>query len=686
VSLQITDQNGCVDTAVRNNLVSIVVPVPAFTISDSIGTCPPLIVNFTNQSQHQQSYTWDFGDGNTSTTADPSHFYSISGTFIPKLTVTGPGGCTASATKRIVVRGPGGSFNYAGLNGCVPTTVNFRASTRGAQIFTWDFSDGTTQVSSDSAVSHAYQTPGSFLPRLILRDTAGCVVSLTGRDTIKIRDVQADFNMNQSIICDRGDVQFNSQISGTDPVSSYQWSFGDGQTSNQINPTHNYTQSGTYSPTLVVVSAFGCTDTVRGSVPVRIITTPQISIQQASNGCVPLQVQMSGSIVSGDTTQLSWNWSLGNQQQSSLAVPPMQTYTNAGNYQIRVIATNASGCKDTATTTIVAYALPLVNAGADTLVCKGTGIRMNATGASTYSWTPSVGLNCNNCAQPIANPGTPITYVVTGTSANGCVGVDSVKVGVQYPFNMTASRGDSLCKGGTVQLSASGAASYSWYPTTGLDQPNSANTAATPLTSTNYRVIGTDEKGCFKDTAYIPVRVFDIPTVEAGADRSINVGQTIDLIPQVSSDVVSARWSPTGSIFRDIFPGITVKPLYTTTYTVVVKNNGGCTASDQLTVNVLCNGANMFIPNTFSPNNDGMNDLFYPRGSGIFTIKRIKIFNRWGEIVFEKGNIQANDLSKAWDGTYKGKALNPDVYVYTVEVICDNDTPLVFKGNVALIK
>jgi gliding motility-associated-like protein len=81
-----------------------------------------------------------------------------------------------------------------------------------------------------------------------------------------------------------------------------------------------------------------------------------------------------------------------------------------------------------------------------------------------------------------------------------------------------------------------------------------------------------------------------------------------------------------------------------------------------------------------------MNDVFYPRGSGIFTIKRIKIFNRWGEIVFEKGVINANDASQGWDGTFRGKKLNPDVYVYTVEVLCDNDTPLIFKGNVALIK
>jgi len=686
VILQIRDQYGCKDTVTRNNIVSVVMPAPSFTISDSLGTCPPLIVHFTNQSQYQQSYTWDFGDGNTSVTQDPSHFYSISGTFIPKLTVVGPGGCSASVTKRIVVRGPGGSFNYAGLNGCVPTTVQFRASTRGTQIFTWDFSDGTTQVGGDSLVSHVYQTPGSFLPRLILRDTAGCVVPLTGRDTIKIRDVQANFTMNQPIICDRGDVQFQSTVSGTDPVSQYHWNFGDGQTSTSANPSHNYVQSGTYTPQLIVTSTFGCTDTFNTQIPVRIITSPEIRIARTANGCAPLQVQFSGAVSQGDSTQMTWNWNFGNQNQSGLQTPTTQTYVQPGTYQVSLTASNTHGCRDTANTTIVVHAVPTVKAGSDTLVCKGTGITLSANGANTYSWAPSTGLSCSNCANPVANPANPITYVVTGTTAEGCSSTDTINVAVQYPFDMTISRGDSLCKGGSMRMTASGAASYSWYPSTGLDNPNGSTTMATPTVTTNYRVIGSDDKGCFKDTAYVMVKVFDMPTVEAGADRTINVGQTIDLIPQVSPDVISARWSPTGSIFRDIFPGITVKPTTTTTYTVVVKNSGGCTASDQLTVNVLCDGANMFIPNTFSPNNDGMNDVFYPRGSGIFTIKRIKIFNRWGEIVFEKGIVNANDASQGWDGTFRGKKLNPDVYVYMVEVLCDNNTPLVFKGNVALIK
>ena len=117
-----------------------------------------------------------------------------------------------------------------------------------------------------------------------------------------------------------------------------------------------------------------------------------------------------------------------------------------------------------------------------------------------------------------------------------------------------------------------------------------------------------------------------------------------------------------------------------------VSNAGGCNASDLLNVIVLCNGANVFIPNTFSPNGDGANEQFYPRGTGLFVIKTARIFNRWGELVFEKYNMKANEAGGGWDGTYKGQKLAPDVFVYMFEIVCDNDAVLLYKGDVALIR
>ena len=92
------------------------------------------------------------------------------------------------------------------------------------------------------------------------------------------------------------------------------------------------------------------------------------------------------------------------------------------------------------------------------------------------------------------------------------------------------------------------------------------------------------------------------------------------------------------------------------------------------------------MPNTFSPNGDGNNDVFYPRGQGLFTIKTFRIFNRWGEIVFERANFLPNDATGGWDGRYKGQAASQDVYVYTIDVVCENKVLMHYKGNIALIR
>lgn len=124
--------------------------------------------------------------------------------------------------------------------------------------------------------------------------------------------------------------------------------------------------------------------------------------------------------------------------------------------------------------------------------------------------------------------------------------------------------------------------------------------------------------------------------------------------------------------------------MQTTEYTVEVSNPGKCNASDRVKVMVLCNGGNAFVPKTFSPNGDGTNDVFYPRGTGLFKVRSLKIFSRWGEKVFENDNFNPNDPTSGWNGTYKGKKLTEDVFVYMIDLICENNQLMSFNGNVFL--
>ncbi len=686
VTLIIVDPYGCTDTLVRPNYIHITTPMADFSVSDSSGTCPPLIVNFTNASQNYASLQWDFGDGTTSVNPNPSHFYNIPGIYDATLTVTGAAACTSVKHQVIRIQGPQGSFTYAPLSGCKPLTVNFVGTTQPGISFIWDFSDGTTLSTTDSIVSHTYTIPGNYLPRMILVDPGGCVVPIPGPDTIHVYGINAGMNFTSQTLCDSGFVQFNSSVSGNDIVTGYLWNFGDGNTSTSQNPLHHYNSAGLFYPSLHITTQAGCLDSITNPLPVKIVPKPDALINQSPNGCVPVAITFNGALAVADTSAMSWQWSFGNGHTSTLQNPPVENYTNVGTYPVSLIVTNSSGCIDTVTTSVQGFALPTINAGLDTTICKGIGNTLSASGGVTYSWAPPAGLSCTNCTNPVATPDSLTTYVVTGTNAMGCSGKDSVNVKVLYPFTMNANPGDTVCRGGSVTLGASGALTYSWSPSTGLNNTNIPNPVASPQTTTTYQVIGRDDHNCFTDTAYAQVIVYDIPTVEAGPDRTVNVGQIIDLVPTISNDVNDVRWTPTGSIFRNIYPAVSVKPRETTTYTVTVRNAGGCTASDNLTVFVLCDGANVFIPNTFSPNGDGANDIFYPRGSGLFRIKSAKVFNRWGEIMYEKNDFKANDPSVGWDGTYKGKPLNVDVYVYIVEVICDNNSILFLKGNIALVK
>ena len=685
VKLLIFDQYGCSDSITRINYITITTPVANFTVSDSAGTCPPLIVTFTNHSQSYTSLSWDFGDGTTTTNPNPSHFYNIPGTYFAILTITGPGGCISTKQQKITVRGPYGSFTYGPLTGCKPLTVNFNATTHDRVSFVWDFDDGNTIATNDSVISHTYTIVGSYIPKMILVDATGCSVAIQGPDTIVVHGVRAAFNFTPPIVCNSGTVHFNGTSASNDAISNYNWDFGDGATSTATSPIHFYSTPGLYYPSLKVTTAFGCTDSIRSTVPVKIVASPQANIAQTANGCTPVTITFNGSLAVADTSALTWQWNFGNGNTSSVMNPAAQVYPVAGTFPVRLLVTNSSGCIDTVTSSVQAFAIPNVNAGADTLICKGTGRTLHASGAVNYTWSPSTGLSCTNCASPVATPDSAITYTVMGTSADGCSSTDAVLVKVKYPFVMTNSVGDSLCKGSALKLFASGAYSYNWSPSTGLNNTNIASPSASPQSTITYQVIGTDDHNCFSDTAFVPITVFDIPTVEAGADKTINVGQTIDLIPAISPDVVDVLWTPTGSIFRSTYPSVTVKPRETTTYTVSVKNNGGCTARDNVTVYVICNGANVFIPNTFSPNGDGANDVFYPRGTGLFSIKSARVFNRWGEVVYEKAEFMPNNAAAGWDGSFKGKKLNTDVYIYVIEILCDNNTLLTYKGNIALI-
>jgi gliding motility-associated-like protein len=686
IKLVMNDQFGCADSAFVQ--LKIFNAVSAFSMSDSFSTCPPLLVNFTNHSSSYVQLNWDFGDGGNSQLKDPSHMYTYPGVYTVKLWVSNNGGCTDTLTKYVTIQGPTGVFTYNPLTTCNPGQVDFVANTQNTIKYIWDYNDGTTVFSNQSTSSHTYTTAGKYLPKLILEDASGCRVPIVGNDTLKINGIETHILAQTRLLCDSGLVIFSDSTISNDGISSYSWNFGDGDTSNLSNPTHNYHAAGWYTVSLITRSLSGCADTAVYNNHIKIVTSPAVKMVGDTAACEPAMLTFAGAFVQSDTSVVTWNWNFGNGQQSTLQNPSPQAYATAGNYVVKMDARNSDGCVSTVLSNIVIHPKPQIDAGIDTTICKFNSYTLLPTGGNTYVWTTDATLSCTSCANPVASPLTRRTYYVTGASAFGCTNMDSVTVQVKQPFTVTVNKNDTLCIGQSKQLHASGAELYSWSPAQYLDNANIANPRSTPTSTTTYTVVGHDDHGCFTDTARVTLKVYPIPTIDItnGDAITISVGSSVKLNTISSPDVNSWRWLPGGGLSCITCAEPIASPREITTYAVTASNDGRCVARDQITITPICNNSNIYIPNTFSPNGDGANDVFYARGTGVYSIKNFRVFNRWGQLMYEKTNLGANNASQGWDGTANGIKVQPDVYVYVVEVLCENNQLIPLKGNVTLIR
>lgn len=684
VRLIVTNNAGCSDTTLRNGMYNIVRTEAKFFINDSFRTCPPLMVNFTDSSRYAGYFNWDFGDSTSTTSNNPSHFYSYPGTYTAKLTVTGPGGCTDSFTRRIVVNGPRGQIRSGNQRSCRPYIFSMGVTSQDAVSYTWDFNDGNTLTSSQTNVTHEYQNPGSYVPRIMLIDAAGCKVPLSSRDTLLASTVTAGFRMETRNTCDTGIARFTNTTATNDQIAKYYWTFGDGTSSSVRDPQHRYAYDGTYSVKLMVVTRTGCSDSITLPVTIRRVPPPGVRIGRSANGCAPLQVQFQGIRSATDTGALVWKWQFGNGDSSGLQNPSPQSFPQSGTYRVLLSATNSVGCKTTVADTVIAFGSPVVRASDDTTICQNKAVMLNATGAATYEWS-GTGLSCTNCAGPIVSPAADALFMVKGTSINGCFGRDTVRVHVNRPAKLIYNEKETICRGSSKKLIVSGATAYQWTPATGLSNPAVSSPVASPKENITYQVVGNVNNACGNDTGYIHVKVAANPTVDAGQDKTIAAGTFVNLDPVVSTDVTEAFWSPTEELSRNGSYGVTVRPSKNTDYTIEVRNSEGCTAKDKVAVTLTCTANNVYIPNLFSPNNDGMNDVFFIRGIGLYKVRSLRIFNRWGEMVFSKYDFMANDPASGWDGSYKGARLLTDVFVYIAEIVCGNGTVIPYNGNISLV-
>ncbi|MFI5150731.1 MAG: PKD domain-containing protein [Bacteroidia bacterium] len=450
VKLIITDVNGCKDSIIKTNLVhAFTINSVAFRATPQLG-CAPLYVTFKDSSSADSTlvkWVWNFGDGTPAVSAgpNPTHEYMLRGTYNVSLTVTDTNGCTATLNKvnYITATKPYPAFTVDTFS-CKGNILLFDASATtvtGPATYSWNFGDGTNATTATNTTTHAYPSDNVYTVTLKVSDVNGCDSSVTKRVLI-LEPVASFRDSTLNYGCGTKQIKFINQSTGF--VTSWAWNFGNGATSTLQNPVYTYTTPGIYKVKLVVRNIGGCLDSItRDSIVV--VPGPIGSFTfHPKTGCVPLTVYFTA--VSGNTAFWTWDFGDGNVIANTtlstlqhtylhpITVTPivLMTDTLPNGALCQLPATNLTGSV-TATQYINLGILPggTLTISDDQLVGLTTSVTGTVSNNITYSWTPSDGLNCVTCADPVVSgTGQDITYYVTvvDIGMGGCTNSDSVKV------------------------------------------------------------------------------------------------------------------------------------------------------------------------------------------------------------------------------------------------------------------
>jgi gliding motility-associated-like protein len=692
VTLTVTTQQGCSASLTAGQLVRAGTPPANVSFTATPGTaCAGSPVRLLATATNADSYSWDFGDGTTAEgpSNDITHAFRQNGNITVQMRA-GRNGCyTSSPPVSVQITGPAAHFSYA--RSCTNrrqfSFTNTSSSAPGVT-YEWDFGDGSPLVFTRDAV-HTYTQNGNYTVRLTVKESGGGACQSSDFQTVSC--FQPDFITGISSICRGSNIGYGVLNVPHPLVHHYSWRFGDNTrqdvTATDINKA--FQQSGIFTDTLIIFyndPAVYCNDTIVKQQHITILA-PSANFN-AGQACAGQPVSFSDASQPWPNIPLTnWQWYMGNGGTSGTQTPAPASYIAAGVYNVKLVVTDARNCKDSLTQAITVNPTPYLSMGADTYrICEGNSVTLVAQSDGNLLWTPNTGLSCVACASPAASPVTDIEYFVTATNAFGCAVEDSVSVDVIPQVQLVVRPDTAICAGSALQLWASGAATYNWSPADQLSATNIANPVSTPTADITYTVTGSNDASCPSQTEQVTLQVKPLPSVNAGADQTVTTGSIVTLDATGSADVVRWEWSPADYLNCTVCPYTQAAVRRPISYSVTVTNADGCTKSDIVDIKLVCDKEAVYIPNTFSPNGDGTNDIFYVRGKGVSFIKSFRIFNRWGQEVFKRENITIDDISSGWNGTYKNQPQAADVYVYFIEAYCDTNERFELRGNITLLR
>ncbi len=707
VELITTSGDGCKDTTTAT---IDVYPSPLVDVSVQ-AECTLDDVQFVNNSSVSSGtitqYDWDFGDNSTSDAAAPIHVYSTPNTYTVVFTATSDEGCVSDTSFQLVSY-PNPVVDFSVTDVCIDVPVELVDNTTVVPpgiLDTWQVDMGdNSPILPSVPPTYQYANAGQYTVEMIVTTQHGCDDTLEVVTNVYDLPV-ADFSFVN--VCEDDSAQFTDLSSiPSGNITDWQWNFGNGNTSQlQSPPYQHYAADAVYPVSLIVSSQFGCTDTMENAIEIYPVPVADFTFDSV---CFPIQIQFTDlSDPNGAYDITDWLWTFSDNQTSTLQDPSID-FQVPGTYSAELLISNGPGCKSTRSDgDAVVHPLPTADFASGLATCledtiffndESTIIPVTDDAITDWLWDLDDGtvIATQNGFRVY---GAPDLYNVNLTVTTNHACSNSVtKVVEVYPlpnvdFSSSPNEG---CQPLRVQfmdqttiLSPYSLSSWEWN----LGADSSIATAPNPMFlydpeidpmsmaqfSIFLRV--TSANGCVSEILR-PDFITVYPKPDALFSVDDDVKEIIDprfIFTDLSSENVTAwDWNfGDGNYAADQHPTHAYADTGIYPITLIVETQFGCldTVDYKVKVEPIFT---FYVPNSFTPDNNGINDLFFGTGEG-YVSYQMHVYDRWGEHIFESNSDQFH-----WDGTYKGQQVQQGTYVYYFYLVDWQGHDHEFKGIVTV--
>ena len=559
--------------------------------------------------------------------------------------------------------------------GCAPDTINFNNTSYLTHptltTFYWDFGDGTN--SNLQTPSHIYTQSGIYTVTLIISDIQSCNLSDTITQQIAMLSGSID-TLPTKGICLNDFTQIGI-LPINDPNVSYHWT-------NATNISDSLIANPIVAPLTDTWYNMGitngvCTDTLRQLIRVYNIDVFAGNDTSLCQGIITLTAQ-------SNSTNLQFQWSSSSSFLDTLNISTSDstlTTTVSGPTYFYVRAF-WQGCDDY-DSVLVDVRIHIQQQNIQNPLChddSNGSIQVAATGGLTpYTFTWNNGMNGNTINNlPAGN------YIITATDTDGCFTSDTVTLTNPSLLISTTAKKNipcaQACIGKAWSNPSGGTPPYTWQWD---DANNQTTNPAAQLCDGTFIVIVKDANNCSLTDTVVLIDSSINFNFSAWDDDTVYQGQTVTINSTNLGGGYSYLWTPSTGLDNPTSNSTSATPNQTTTYYIDVHDQWGCTWRDSVTlwvIDVICDEPYIYVPNAFTPNGDGKNDILHVKSNVAYEVD-FQIYDRWGELVFA-----TNNLDNGWDGTYRGQKANPGVFVYHLVITCYNKEIFRKKGNITLIR